>query len=447
MAGATVHEGAETLRETAEAFAAAERSGEPQWLRQLRRDAASAFHRLGIPTTRHEEWRHTNVVPLSKIPFRLPEKDGAGHGVVRRGYAPSSAAVRLVFVDGRFDTKASSIPALPGGTKTGSLAVALRDTPALVEQTLGRLAPHQKHPFVALNTSLLSDGAYLCVPRGVVLAEPVHIVFVSTPSPHPKMTHPRVHVRLYENSQATVVESYAGADEGTTLTNAVTEVVLGPHAFLDHARIQEEGRSTQHLGTTVAHLGAGSQYVSHAFALGASLARHELVAQLHGEGAGATLDGLYAAAGTQHHENKTLIDHARPHGSSQELYKGILDGASRAVFEGKIVVRPGAQKTDAHQTNKNLVLSEQALADSKPQLEIYNNDVRCTHGSTTGRLDPDAFFYLRSRGISPADARALLTHAFASEVTGRVKEPALRQWLEAWLLSFLPRNGASGETP
>ncbi|HKC25167.1 MAG TPA: Fe-S cluster assembly protein SufD, partial [Thermoanaerobaculia bacterium] len=363
---------------------------------------------------------------------------------VRKGYTAPSGAARLVFVDGRYDPKASSLPALPLGVKTGSLASALRENPGLLEPTLGRLAPHQKHPFVALNTSVLSDGAFLCVPKGCVLTDPLHVVFVSTVSPTPKMTHPRLHVRLGENSQATIVESYAGADEGVSLTNAVTEVVLGAHALLDHNRIQEEGRSTYHIGVTSAHLGPGSQYVSHAFSLGGAVARHELTTQLHGEGAGCTLDGFYAADGTQTADNRTFIDHAKPHGSSQELYKGVLDGASRTAFEGKIVVRPGAQKTDAHQTNKNLILSDEALADSRPELEIYNDDVRCTHGSTTGQLDPDAFFYLRSRGLDPAAARTLLTFAFASEVTSRVKDAGLRSHLDSWLLSWLP-GGASVE--
>lgn len=446
-----------TLLSSAEACALADHRDDAQWVRQLRRDAASAFARLGIPTTKHPEWRHTNVVPMSRIPFQLSSPESSApaaradastprpEGLVRKGYAPATAAARLVFVDGRYDAKASALPSLPQGVRAGSLAAQLRDKPELLESTLGRIAPHQKHPFVALNTSVLADGGFLCVPKGVVLAEPIHFVFLSTVSETPKMVHPRVLVKLGENSQATVVESYGRADEGVSLTNAVTEVSLGAHAILDHNRIQEEGLSTYHLGTTHVHVAAGSQYVSHAFALGGSVARHELVTLLDGEGAGCTLDGLYAATGTQATENRTLIDHIRPHGSSQELYKGILDGAARAAFEGKIVVRPNAQKTDAHQTNKNLVLSDEALADSRPELEIYNNDVRCTHGSTTGRLDPDAFFYLRSRGLDPAAARSLLTYAFASEVIGRIKEPGLRAYLEAWLLGWLPRDRRSAE--
>lgn len=435
----------DALRDAAEAFAGAERPDEAQWLRQLRRDAASAFSRLGLPGPKDESWRHTNVSALARVPFHRPEETAHARPVVRKGYAPTGGGARLVFVDGRLDPKASSMPALPPGVKTGSVGAVLKHDPGLLEPTLGRLAPHQKHPFVALNTALLTDGAFLFVPKGCVLTDPIHVVFVSTLASTPKMTHPRLHVWLGENSQATIVESYAGADEGTALTNAVTEVVLGAHALLDHNRIQEEGRSTFHIGTTSVHLASGAQYVSHSFTLGGGVARHELAAHLHGEGAGCTLDGFYAASGAQTADNRTFIDHAKPHGSSQELYKGILDGSAKTAFEGKIVVRPGAQKTDAHQRNNNLILSEDALADSRPELEIYNDDVRCTHGSTTGQLDPDAFFYLRSRGLDPASARALLTYAFASEVTSRVKDANLRGYLEGWLLSWLPRNGGLTE--
>ncbi len=326
----------------------------------------------------------------------------------------------------------------------------LAEEPNLVEPFLGRAADPDRHPFTALNTAFLADGAVLVVPKGVVLEEPIHLLHVSAAGLRdgvlsPALVLPRTLVVLGEASQATVVETYLSRDGSPLLVCPVTEAHVGEGAVLDHHLLQLEGSDTSHVGVREILQARNSQMTSRVFAFGARLARHEITLRLEGEGAHGALEGLFCLTGHQHGDHHTLIEHAAPHASSQETYKGILDGSARGIFDGRIVVRPKAEKSDAHQVNRNLMLSSDARVDSKPQLEIYNNDVRCTHGSTTGRLSADALFYLRSRGLSEASARGLLTFAFASELVGRVKVPPLKTLLERRLLDWLPRSsGAEG---
>jgi Fe-S cluster assembly protein SufD len=405
----------------------------------LRRQAMERFSALGFPTIRHEEWKYTNLMPLIRTPFQPAALD-------LNGLSPKAlpfgdvAEHRLVFVNGRFAPQLSALDALPPGVKVGSLADALRFDAALMEAHLAHYARFEEQTFVALNTALMEDGAFVHVPRGVVVEEPIHLLFVATADGEPTVSHPRNLIALDENSQAKVIETYVGSGDGVYFTNAVTEIVAGQNAVLDHYKVQRESEAAFHVATVQAQLSRSSTVASYSISLGGALVRNDINAVLGGEGGEATLNGLYIVNGAQHVDHHTLIQHAQPHCPSHELYKGILDGKATGVFNGKIYVHPGAQKTDAKQTNQNLLLSRDASINTKPQLEIYADDVRCTHGATVGQLDEDAVFYLRSRGIGLAEARALLTYAFASDILSRIKVESLRTRLEEMLFTRLPRG-------
>jgi Fe-S cluster assembly protein SufD len=301
---------------------------------------------------------------------------------------------------------------------------------------LSRVADDRKNAFAALNTALFEDALLLEILPGAVVSEPIEIAFDGTAGTEPEAAYPRVLILAGERSEAAVVETYSGT--GRAFTNAVTEIDLAPGAILEHTKLQDEGLETRHVHTLAVAQARASRFTSHNVALGSGLARTDLSAVLGGEGAECALYGLFVGRGRQHLDNRTLIDHATPHTTSRELYKGIMDGASRGVFHGTIVVRPDAQKTDAIQTNKNLLLSREALVNSTPALEIFADDVKCRHGSTTGQLDAAALFYLRSRGIGEAEARALLTWAFAADVGEKIRVPAVRRRVERELGLLLP---------
>ncbi|PYQ04832.1 MAG: Fe-S cluster assembly protein SufD [Acidobacteria bacterium] len=430
----TVAADTELYRADFEAFAAGRSGAEPSWLQRQREEAMERFQERGFPTTAEEDWRFTNVAPIARTAFR--RATGAGLGPVR-AEAPQGGP-EIVFVDGRYSPAQSSAPD-EGGVEVRSLAEALAKEPARLAEQLGRLVDGHGTSLADLNTAFLDDGAVIFVPAGLVVKEPLHVRFFSTAtSERPMVTHPRTLVVAGRNSQAQIVEIYGGAAGAAYFTNAVTEIVLEDGAVVDHYRLQRESEAAYHAALTAVVQGRASRFKSHSFALGARLARHDLRQLFAAEGGECELLGLFAVAGEQHTDTHTLIDHAHPHCTSRELYKGILDGKARGVFVGRIVVREGASKTDAHQTNKNLLLSREALVDSLPQLEILASDVKCKHGSTTGQLDPTALFYLRSRGISEAAARSLLVSAFAGDVVGRVGVPALRAALERDLRERLP---------
>ncbi|MEK7341221.1 MAG: Fe-S cluster assembly protein SufD, partial [Candidatus Binatota bacterium] len=293
----------------------------------------------------------------------------------------------------------------------------------------------REHAFVALNTALMRDGAFVYVPAGEMVKEPIQLLFISVAGKEATVSHPRNLIVIGRGGQATVVESYCGVEEEIYFTNAVTEIVVGENGVGEHYKVQREGGKAFHIATLQARLERNSNFSSHSISLGGALVRNEVNAVLDGEGGECTLNGLYMVSGGQHVDNHTRIDHVKAHCNSRELYKGVLDGKSRGVFSGKIYVHEGAEKTDAKQTNNNLLLSQEALIDTKPQLEIYNNDVKCAHGSTIGQLDQDAIFYLRSRGISREDARNLLTYAFASDVISRIRIDPMRAQMDELLLA------------
>jgi Fe-S cluster assembly protein SufD len=416
----------ELYAESFAAFEEARPARQPPWLQKLRRDAFSRFQELGFPTSKVEAWKYTNVAPIARTVFRLVTEECAPALPAAAGSGP-----RFVFVNGRFRRELSRLPQ-SGSVGVSSLREALASRPEALEQQLARYAEFRSQAFTAWNTAFFEDGAFIEVPRGGVLAEPIELLFLSAPGAEPTVSHPRNLIVAGSGSHVTIVERYAG-DAGTYLTNSVTELLVGDGAVVEHYKVQREDASAFHVQTLQVHQDRASSFTSHNLAIGAALARTDLNVVFSAEGSECALNGLFLGAGTQHIDNHTLIDHARPHCGSRELYKGILDGKSRGVFHGTIIVRPDAQKTDAMQTNKNLLLSKEALVDSTPVLEIFADDVKCKHASTIGQLDANSLFYLRSRGIGEEDARAILTYAFAADVANRIRLPGIRAEIESLL--------------
>lgn len=412
------------------------------WLRELKRAAAVSFEEQGFPSTKREEWKHTSVEPITSIRFETADGAARAASGEELHYASFTdpAYNRLVFINGLFSPELSLLRATPPAVRIASLARALAEDSALVERYLDRYASHREGGFVALNTAFVEDGALLWIPRGRILEEPIYLIYVSVETAAPVVSYPRNLLVFEEGSQGRVVESYVGLGKNVYFNNAVTEIVAKENSIVDYYRLQREAAGAFHVGRVAAQLGRNCNFTSQTITLGGALVRNDLTAVLDGEGAECALNGLYLVEGQEHVDNYTRIDHVKPHGTSTELYKGILSGKGRAVFNGKIVVHKNAQKTDARQSNKNLLLSAGAVVNTKPQLEIRADDVKCSHGSTIGQLDRDALFYLRSRGLDLATARSLLSYAFASDVVGRVKIPPMRARLDDYLLTKFGRN-------
>jgi Fe-S cluster assembly protein SufD len=409
---------------------------EPAWLAEARGAALARFRALGLPTARHEDWRFTRLAALSAVPFaRAPDADPAAAAALLSG-VPVPGAPCLVFVNGRFAPALSSRGALPKGAILSSLAEALRQAPEKVRPHLGRLAKGDDHAFIAANAALFEDGGFVLLPRGTTIGPPLALVFVADAAAGPAAIHPRTLIVAEEGSRATVEELFLG--RGPSLTNAVTEIVLADGAQIEHVRLQVEAAEAFHVGVVHAVQGAEASLAAHAFTLGARLSRSELRARLQGEGGRVAANGLAMADGARVADNFSWVEHAVPRCTTTESYKGILDGAARGVFSGRIRVLPGAQKTNAYQMSSNLLLSEDAIVDAKPQLEIFADDVKCGHGGTVGQLDAAALFYLRSRGVAEAEARSLLIWAFASEMVGLVGAPSLRARAKNLVAARLP---------
>ncbi len=415
------------------------------WLRPLREAALSSFEKLGFPTTRNEEWRYTNVAPIANSSFQRPTFGFDRHkGPELANFTFSEAeCCQLIFVNGIFSQELSSAKCMPRGACMMSLAAALETEKAIVEPWLAGLTSHERDAFTALNTAFVSDGAFVYLPPGTVLGEVLHLVFVSTTNGQAAACHPRNLIVIGEGCQVGVVESYAGLDQARYLTNAVTEIVLGSGAQLDHYKLQRESENAFHVATLQVLQERNSHFTSNSISLGGALVRNNSNVVMNGEGAECTLNGLYAARSRQHMDNQTCIDHARPHCDSRELYKGILEDRSSGVFNGRVIVRKDAQKTNAKQTNKNLLLSEEAVVHTTPQLEIFADDVKCTHGATIGHLDEEELFYTRSRGIGLEAARTLLTYAFASDILNSLKFKPMQCQIDLVLLSRLSRGRSS----
>ena len=381
-----------------EAFAANGASGAPPWLREMREHAITRFAAVGFPTTRLEEWRFTNVQPISETPFELQRATW-------------------------------EVDPVPAGVTVSTIAAAVRAAPEFLQAHLGKYASVETSPFTALATAFLADGMVIRVAARATVAEPIRLRCRIPRGSHP-MIHPRLLIVVEREARAHVVEAYEGDAGGDSLTNSVTEVVVAEGAWLDLCREQREGTRSSHVAASHFHQARDSRLVFTTVALGAGLVRHDIHGVLDGAGAYLILNGLSVLNGHQHVDHHTTIDHARPHCESHEYFNGVFDGESRGVFNGRIIVRPGAQRTDSKQTNNNLLLSASARADSQPQLEIYADDVKCTHGSTVGPLDPTALFYLRSRGLGGEEARGLLTYGFGAEILDRIEVPGARERLD-----------------
>ncbi|HEX8916139.1 MAG TPA: Fe-S cluster assembly protein SufD [Humisphaera sp.] len=409
----------------------------PAWLTDLRKAGMARFAEAGFPTTKQEEWRFTNVAPIARTEFRLagPEDDTGAAEAVEQYTFRGEAAAELVFVNGHFRPDLSDRGRLPAGATLTSLAEAVATHEDVVRPHLGRHADVNANPFVALNTGFVRDGAFLHLRKGVAVEGPVHLLFVTTGAGEgsaPIVSHPRVLVVADANSEVTLVKSFVGTP-GAHWCNPVTEVYCGPGARVDHYKLEHDSADAFHVSTLQVKLDRDASFVSHSATIGGRLTRNDHNVVLGGQGASTTLNGLVILSGNDHCDNHTLLDHAAPNCPSHELFKHVLDGKSMAVFKGKILVRNPAQKTDSKQTSKSLLLSDLATMEAMPSLEIYADDVKCTHGSTTGPVDEDQVFYLRSRGVNYEAARHLLTYAFAADVTRRIKVAPVRQRLESFM--------------
>ncbi|MCX7018954.1 MAG: Fe-S cluster assembly protein SufD [bacterium] len=410
----------------------------PPRIRALRRSALERFCALGFPSAKREEWRFTNVAPLANTPFHLARQAGAGHlppGALDKAGVKGLGARRLVFLNGRYDTRLSSPGEMPAGVRIGSLMANLAHADPQAEGRLGESAPWHDHSFVALNTAFIGDGAFIHVPRGVVIEEPILLIFISIAAEHAVVSHPRNLIIAERESQVCVVESYYGPSGETYFTNAVTEIFAGEGARVGHYKLQREGDRAWHMATVGIRQERDSACEAHSAAFGAGFSRNDVTAVLGGAGCSAVLNGLTMISGSQFADNHTRIDHAQPRCESQELYKGIFDERARGVFNGRIIVRQDAQKTSAMQTNKNLLLTGTAMVNTNPQLEIFADDVKCSHGATVGRIDDEHIFYLRARGISFDEARSIMTYAFANDVIRRIKPAPLRVLCEQIVLA------------
>jgi Fe-S cluster assembly protein SufD len=402
----------------------------PPWLAELRRNGITHFTELGFPTLKQEEWVFTNVKPiqeLSFIPATTPGEASIDLGTFK---FKGLTGPRLVFIDGHLSHALSEIPGLPAGVVVTNLASAMEGHGDLVEKHLGRHAKTDESGFSALNTAFIQDGAFIYIPKGKVLDEPVHLLFISTDG-DTNTANLRNLIVAEATGQCKVIESYYSAGDQAVFTNVVTEVVVDESAIVEHCKFQELNQESFHVATIQAQLAKSAHFTSHSISTGARLARNNINMVMAGEGIECILNGLYLVGGKQVVDHHTLADHAMPHCDSHEFYHGILGGGSRGVFNGKIYVREDAQKTDAKQSSRAILLSDQATVNSKPQLEIYADDVKCTHGATVGQLNTEAVFYCRSRGIDETSARRMLTHAFASEVIDRITIEPVREHLES----------------
>ncbi|MBI4291098.1 MAG: Fe-S cluster assembly protein SufD [Betaproteobacteria bacterium] len=409
------------------------------WIERMRRLALEQFAATGFPSPREEEWKYTNVEPLARRRFEVPPRSLAritADQVAALAFGLDGVEHLLVFVDGYYMPLVSKLGALPGGTVIASLGDVLAREPWRVQPFLAGNAADT--PFAALNTAFAAEGAFIHLPPGVAVDAPIHLLYLTATAE--AVTHPLTLVIAEQGARAVVLEHHSGADGTSYFTNAATRVVVGANASVEHYKLQQEGDSAFHVAAIQVRQERDSRYWSHSLALGGALARTDINAALNGTGCECTLNGLYVAGGDQLLDHHTRIEHASPHGRSRELYRGILDGRARGVFAGRVIVHKGAQKTDAHLANHNLLLSPQAEVDTKPQLEIYADDVKCGHGTTVGQLDENVLFYLRSRGIPRDLAGALLTYAFVHDVIGRIELAPLRTRIENIVLQRLPEG-------
>ena len=409
----------------------------PLWLHQLRAQAFTAFLETGFPVTRElsfpvrEDWLYTNVAPIARTAFLTgPALASVSAEALEPYLFNETDWIQLVFINGRFESALSRLPKFDSGIVVQPLANALFEHGASVQGHLGHCMGGGVSGFTALNTAFIEDGLFVHLPDGKQVETPIHAVYVSTGGPAPTVSHPRTLIVLGAGASATVIESFVGLNQSAYLTNAVAEIVVGESANLDHYRINRENKEAYHISTTEISQGRESSVSTFNMSTGGSLVRNDTNARLNGERSVTRMNGLYLATGHQHVDNHTLIEHRQPNCDSYEVYKGILEDSSQAVFNGKVYVHREAQETNAKQLNKNLLLSPDASVHTKPQLEIHADQVKCTHGATVGQLDEEQIFYLRTRGLSRDAACHLLTYGFAGDLIRRLKLVALREQLD-----------------
>jgi len=416
---------------------------ETGWLRSVREEGIAKFSELGFPTPRDEDWRFTNVAPIARAEFELARN---GHvtpsaGDIRKFMFEGKASGTLVFINGRYAPGLSKIETLPQGVIVTNLAEAVNRHEDLVKEHLAKYADIKEEAFTALNNAFFEDGGFIYIPKGTVLEDPVHLLYISASGDgKPGVTNPRNLIITEDNSEADVIEQYVSLEESVYLSNVVTELVVGENSTLGHYLIECESKKSFNVSTLRAEQGKNSNIRSHSVLLGGALVRNNIHPVLAGEGCDSLINGLFMSSGRQHMDNYMKVEHVSPHSDSRQFYNGILDGRSRGVFHGRIVVHEDAQKTDAKQTNRNLLLSDHAQIDTKPQLEIYADDVKCTHGATIGQIDEDAVFYLRSRGISKEASREIILNAFTNETLESMNLESVKKYCAALVADWFSQR-------
>ncbi len=409
-------------------------------IHHIRKEALNRFGQLEFPTQKDEEWKYTNISPLLKHNF-VPssKKVSVEKEFVKSKLFDETALNLIVFVNGHYADEHSVLQSLPGGVVAGSLSEAIKNNSPLIEKHFTKYAHHQNNIFTALSTAYTDNGAFIYVPDGKIVEDPIHIIYITSSDDNKIIVQPRNLFIAGKNSQVTIIEHYVSTEESIYFTNVVTEIVADENSVVDHIKLQEESINAFHIARMEVTQERNSNFSSHSISIGAGLTRNDFNSRFNDEGSECTLNGLYMIEGNQLFDAHTLIDHAMPHCNSHEHYKGILNDKSRGVFNGKVIVRPDAQKTNAFQENNNILLSNNALVNTKPQLEIFADDVKCSHGATIGQLDEEARFYLKSRGIGEEASRAILLHAFASDVITSIKTESLRNYLEK-IITDNPKN-------
>jgi Fe-S cluster assembly protein SufD len=410
------------------------------WLQEQSTAAFDKFQQTGFPTTRQENWKYTDVRPLSNGKFITAD---IRHNQIENKQLDDIRISELdchemIFINGQFSESLSRLQALPAAVTVENLGRSLQNRNETLMEHLNRYADGNNHVFSDLNTAFLSDGAVLFIPANTIIEKPINLLYISNRQDHPLVSHPRNMIILGSNARVTVIESYIGLDDAEYFTNTVTEILTGEGAILEHYKIQQESEHSFHIGSTHVKQEKDSRYESHSISLGGALVRNDITTTLGAAGAEVVLNGFYMASNRQHIDNHLLVNHAKPNTRSDEYYRGVLDGHSRGVFNGKVIVHKNAQKTDASQSNANLLLSDNAEVDTKPELEIYADDVKCSHGATVGQFDENMLFYLRSRALDEETARSLLTYAFADDVIRRINIQPIRDKLEYDVIGRLP---------
>jgi Fe-S cluster assembly protein SufD len=415
-----------------------EEANQPDWLKNLRESAFAYFAENGFPTTKNEDWKYTNVGAIGKESFEL-SAGTIGAPELKKFTYGESAQSQLVFVDGKLNLEFSNVSALPENVFANTFEEAFKDEKLreIIKSNLAKSVNYDFNGFTALNTAFIDEGALLVIPKDVRIETPIHLLYVSTGS---KVSFPRLLIVAESFSEAAIIESYARSDETKYLTNSVVEITLADEAKLKHFRVQRESHEAFHIGTTAAQIRRGTIYDATSINLGGAISRHDINVKFNAEGGECFVDGLYMLSGAQHHDTHSVIDHKLPNCLSHQTYKGVLNDKSRGVFNGKVFVRENASGTDAQQSNKNLLLSDDARVDTKPQLEIFNDDVKCAHGATVGQLEEEELFYLRSRGLSEKLARNLLTYGFAEEIINKIEIESIKTELDEAVLNRLDVN-------